>query len=271
MTERSQHRAMAVGQLTAEVLVLADPRTFDNLAFHMPGLSVRVLDRPESFLADVSDLRPRVALVYLPPATPNVITSVAALRRRRTALRCILVNEPDGVEARLRALDGGFDEALTSLVTAEELIGRLAILARAQRNGRDRLTVGEGSELDVATRQLVRDGRAVHLRPKEFRLLEALARHPGRVQSRSQLLDRVWGPGRAGDPRTVDVHIRWLRAKVEPKPDKPVHLVTVRGVGYRLDPAGTERELPHPSASSPPDGPGLPHPGARAVSSLTER
>ncbi len=256
---------MAVEGFGAEVLVLADPHTFDGLAFHMPGLSVRVLERPESFLAALSDLRPRVALVYLPPATQNVIASVAALRRRRTALRCILVNELNGVEARLHALDVGFDEALTSLVTAEELVGRLAILARTQRNGRDRLAVGEGSELDVSTRQLVRDGRRVHLRPKEFRLLEALARHPGRAQSRSQLLDRVWGPGRAGDPRTVDVHIRWLRAKVEPNPDKPVHLVTVRGMGYRLDPAGTERELTQPFASSPPGGPGLPDPEARAV------
>ena len=257
------------GERGADVLVLADPRTFGRLAFHMPGLSVRVVERSESFLAELSDSRPRVALVYLPPATPGVIASVAALRRRRTALRSILVNDLDGVEARLNALNAGFDEALTSLVTTEELVGRLTILARAQRNGRDRLAVGEGSELDLATRQLVRDGRAVHLRPKEFRLLEALARHPGRAHTRSQLLDRVWGPDHAGDPRTVDVHIRWLRAKVEPNPDKPVHLVTVRGMGYRLDPAG---ELQGQHASPPLDGPGLPDPGARAVPpSLTER
>jgi DNA-binding response OmpR family regulator len=261
--------ALEEGERGADVLVLADPRTFGSLAFQMPGLSVRVLERSESFLTELSDSRPRVALVYLPPATLHVIASVAALRRRRTALRSILVNELDGVEARLQALDAGFDEALTSLVTTEELVGRLTILARAQRNGRDRLAVGEGSELDLATRRLVRDGRAVHLRPKEFRLLEALARHPGRVQSRSQLLDRVWGPGHAGDPRTVDVHIRWLRAKVEPNPDRPVHLVTVRGMGYRLDPGG---ELEQPNASSPLDGPGFPDPEARAVlSSLTER
>ena len=67
-----------------------------------------------------------------------------------------------------------------------------------------------------------------------------LAAHPGRAYTRRQLLDRVWGPDQVGDPRTVDVHIRWLRSKIEPQPDRPTHLVTVRGVGYRLDPPLTE-------------------------------
>jgi DNA-binding response OmpR family regulator len=75
----------------------------------------------------------------------------------------------------------------------------------------------------------------VHLRPKEFGLLAMLAGHPGRAWTRRQLMDRVWGPGHAGESRTVDVHVRWLRSKIEPDPAHPVRLVTVRGVGYRLD------------------------------------
>jgi two-component system, OmpR family, response regulator RegX3 len=228
------------GPRDPDVLVLAGTRAFIGVADLPPGLSLRVIDRPEAFLACLCETRPRIALVHLPPATPELIATVAALRRRRTALRAILVNDPIGVGARLAALQAGFDEALTALVTADELAGRLAILARPPRNGRDRLPVGDGSELDLATRELIRDGRAVRLRPKEFHLLEALARHPGRVHSRIQLLDRVWGPGRAGDPRTVDVHVRWLRAKLEPNPDRPLHLVTVRGMGYRLNPGGRE-------------------------------
>ncbi len=74
------------------------------------------------------------------------------------------------------------------------------------------------------------------MRPKEFSLLALLARNPGRVYTRRQLLDRVWGPGTSSDPRTVDVHVRWLRSKIEPDPGRPIHLVTVRGIGYRLDP-----------------------------------
>ena len=69
-------------------------------------------------------------------------------------------------------------------------------------------------------------------------LLAMLAAHPGRAYTRRQLLDRVWGPGHAGDPRTVDVHVRWLRSKIEQQPEAPEHLVTVRGVGYRLDAGG---------------------------------
>ncbi len=83
-----------------------------------------------------------------------------------------------------------------------------------------------------------RSGTLVHLRPKEFQLLSVLASHPGRAYTRRQLLDQVWGTGHDGDPRTVDVHVRWLRSKIEPRPEAPVHLVTVRGVGYRLDPEG---------------------------------
>ena len=64
-----------------------------------------------------------------------------------------------------------------------------------------------------------------------------LAAHPGRAYTRRQLLDRVWGHDHEGDPRTVDVHVRWLRSKLEPQPDAPVHIVTVRGVGYRLIPS----------------------------------
>lgn len=81
-----------------------------------------------------------------------------------------------------------------------------------------------------------RDGLAVHLRPKEFGLLALMASHPGRAYTRRELLERVWGKGHETGVRTVDVHVRWLRQKLEADPERPVHLVTVRGVGYRLDP-----------------------------------
>jgi DNA-binding response OmpR family regulator len=75
----------------------------------------------------------------------------------------------------------------------------------------------------------------IHLRPREYALLALLASHPGRAYSRRELLDRAWGRNHPGGEGTVDVHVRWLRSKIEPKPDQPVHLVTVRGTGYRLD------------------------------------
>ncbi len=107
--------------------------------------------------------------------------------------------------------------------------------ARA-RAGRTRSRSGNDLVLDLVAHELRRDGRTVHLRPKEFGLLAMLAAHPGRAYTRRQLLDRVWGSEHDGDPRTVDVHVRWLRAKIEPEPARPVHLITLRGIGYRLDP-----------------------------------
>lgn len=98
------------------------------------------------------------------------------------------------------------------------------------------LEFGDAFELDTLAHELRHRGRRIHLRPKEFGLLALLAAHPGRAYTRAELLDRVWGR-RHGAGRTVDVHVRWLRSKIEPDPERPATLVTVRGVGYRLDPA----------------------------------
>ena len=120
-----------------------------------------------------------------------------------------------------------------------EIAGRLGLLAERLRADRvTSLPVAEGMELDLLGRTLRRNGRAVHLRPLEFRLLEELARQAGRPVSRAWLFQRIWGSRLADGSRTVDVHVRWLREKVERYPDQPVHLLTIRGVGYQLEPGG---------------------------------
>ena len=184
--------------------------------------------------------RPRIVLVPEPPATLSDLRLVAEERRRRQGLRAVHLAPPDAVDERIAALRLGFDDALPWTIEPVELAGRLRILlARASggpAGGRGIIAIGEGLELDLVAHELRRDGTPIHLRPKEHRLLALLAAHPGRAYTRRQLLDRVWGSDRQGDPRTVDVHIRWLRSKLEPDPANPIHLVTVRGVGYRLDP-----------------------------------
>jgi two-component system KDP operon response regulator KdpE len=156
----------------------------------------------------------------------------------------LLLNDPDDAAGRLDALARGIDDALPRTVGAPEIGGRIRILAdRTRGDAGDRLTVGEGVELDLAARALRRHGRLVHLRPMEFRLLEELARNPGRPVSRAWLLRRVWGSDGLDGSRTVDVHIRWLRAKVERDPGHPQHLLTVRGVGHQLE-LGTEAQEP---------------------------
>jgi DNA-binding response OmpR family regulator len=99
-----------------------------------------------------------------------------------------------------------------------------------------RLPVAEGFELDLAARELRHAGVPVHLRPREFQLLATLAADPGRAFTRRQLMDLAWEPELHVDPRTVDVHVHWLRSKIEATPARPTHLVTIRGFGYRLDP-----------------------------------
>jgi DNA-binding response OmpR family regulator len=139
----------------------------------------------------------------------------------------------------MAALARGFDDALTTATTGDELAARLTWLeaqARERPAPGAGLPIAEDLELDLLAHDLRRGSASVHLRPKEFGLLALMASHPGRAYTRRELLDRVWGQGHHGGPRTVDVHVRWLRSKIEPDPDRPIHLVTVRCVGYRLDP-----------------------------------
>jgi two-component system, OmpR family, response regulator RegX3 len=171
------------------------------------------------------------------------LATILALRGGRTRPRILFVTPRASEVERLAALEAGADEALAAPVTTSELAARISLLVRRARPDRvTRLRIGDRVELDLDRRELLRDGAWVHLRPREAELLELFARAPGKVLSRDHILERVWGPGHVGDRRTVDVHVRWLRAKIEPSPHEPVLLLTVRGVGYRLEtPALTER------------------------------
>lgn len=217
------------------------------LAIDGPGLQLEAIVPATTRLQAVADPvrfatllregRPRVAIVAAPPANDSDVELVAQERRRRFSLRTIHLSAPADAAARLGALRQGYDDALPQSIDPHELAGRAAWLEEQARvRANVNVEVADGLELDLVAHELRRDGRAVHLRPKEFQLLAMLAAHPGRAFTRRQLLDRVWGLDQAGDPRTVDVHVRWLRSKVEREPERPVHLVTVRGVGYRLDP-----------------------------------
>jgi DNA-binding response OmpR family regulator len=221
-------------------LVLADHGAPVELPSIVGDATIRLVSDGGTFVDLLHRLRPTLALVAVPPATPAEVERTADERRRRAGLRIVHVGEPEAVQARLAALADGFDDAVPLTIGADELAGRLAILAQRVRPVRtpSTLPVADDAELDLLAHQLRRGGVAVHLRPKEFRLLEMLAAHPGRAYTRRQILDRVWGSGHDGDPRTVDVHVRWLRSKIETDPEHPIHLVTVRGVGYRLDPPG---------------------------------
>ena len=220
-------------------LALSEGGPVADLAGIVGARTIQTTTDPQLFADLLRSMRPRVAIVATPPAGPADIEVALDERRRRSTLRVVLISPSAAIGPRLHALRAGADEALADTIHPTELGARLTLLEeRARPRPASLLTVSDETELDLAAHEVRRSGSLVHLRPKEFQLLSVLASHPGRAYTRRQLLDRVWGIGHDGDPRTVDVHVRWLRSKIEPRPEAPIHLVTVRGVGYRLDPEG---------------------------------
>jgi DNA-binding response OmpR family regulator len=219
--------------------VLASEGTAADLPDTAKAVTVRVTSDPRRFRDILLAERPRIVVVCQPPADDVDLDLVASERRRRPRLRALHLAPPGAVADRIAALARGFDDALTTTTTSGELAARLGLLearARERPAPGSTLPIAHGMELDLVAHELRRDALAVHLRPKEFGLLALLASHPGRAYTRQELLERVWGKGRASGVRTVDVHVRWLRKKIEADPERPTHLVTVRSVGYRLDP-----------------------------------
>ncbi|MYA20917.1 MAG: response regulator transcription factor [Chloroflexi bacterium] len=144
---------------------------------------------------------------------------------------------------KIAGLDLGADDYVTKPFSMQELVARVGAMLRRDRISRQAangvsggVLRGGGIELRPDAREVRRDGEVVRLRPKEFELLECLMRHPGQVLTRDRILEHVWGYEFGGGTRTVDVHMRWLRQKLEATPSKPQHLVTVRTVGYKFVP-----------------------------------
>ena len=220
-------------------LALADGGPVSELGAIVGARSIQSTTDPVTFAELLRSARPRIAIIGTPPASLGDLELALDERRRRPQMRVVLISPLAAIGERLEALRAGADEAHADTIDARELGARLALLEeRSRPRPSTLLAITDDTELDLAAHEVRRAGSLVHLRPKEFQLLTVLAAHPGRAYTRRQLLDRVWGHDHDGDPRTVDVHVRWLRSKIEPQPDRPVHLVTVRGVGYRLDPEG---------------------------------
>lgn len=218
-------------------IALAADGPVADLAASLPPERLRVVRDPAVFDALLCAGRPHLAVLAMPLARQEDLFVAVRERRRRSTLRLLHLSDPDAVAIRLEALRLGFDEALADTISADELMARMELLEqRAQTRHGAGMLVADGVVLDPIAHEVRRAGDLIHLRPREYQLLAMLAAHPGRAYTRRQLLDRVWGLNHDGDPRTVDVHVRWLRSKIEPQPDAPAHLVTVRGVGYRLDP-----------------------------------
>jgi DNA-binding response OmpR family regulator len=160
-----------------------------------------------------------------------------SIRRHSTVPILMLTARGDEFD-RVLGLELGADDYLSKPFGMRELIARVRALLRraatAQAERSTRPVLAGPLRLDPQRREVSMNGAMLSLRPREFDLLLHLARHPGQVFTREQLLDQVWGYDFGGGSRTVDVHVRWLRQKIETDPARPQHLQTVRSVGYRL-------------------------------------
>lgn len=193
---------------------------------------------------DAAERRPW-GLIILDLGLPGIdgLEICRRVRRHRHYTPVLMLTAKATESDRVFGLNLGADDYVTKPFCLQELIARVqAIFRRCAALQRDHDTTPPDSDrvrhgglsIDVAARQVEIDGRAVALTAKEFDLLAYFARHPGRVYTRAQLLDEVWGYGHAGYEHTVNSHINRLRAKIEQDPARPAYVVTVWGVGYRF-------------------------------------
>jgi two-component system, OmpR family, phosphate regulon response regulator PhoB len=204
------------------------------------GFAVCVAADGEEALIQIAERKPEVVLLdWMLPLVSGI--EVCRQIRRAPASRTlpIIMLTARGEEGdRVRGLNSGADDYVVKPFSPTELIARLrAVMRRAQpTSGEDVLRFTDVA-MDLVAHRVTRDGKPIHLGPTEFRLLRFLMQHPGRVFSREQLLDQVWGHDVYVEVRTVDVHIRRLRKALNA--DKTADLIrTVRAAGYALDTAG---------------------------------
>jgi two-component system response regulator RegX3 len=150
-----------------------------------------------------------------------------------------MLTAKDAESDKVAGLELGADDYMTKPFSMRELVARIrAQLRRATKTGAlaesNEVLRGGAVELDIDAHEARLNGLPVDLRPKEFELLESLMRRRNRLAARHTLIDEVWGPSYFGDTKTLDVHIKRLRQKLEPDPARPTHIVTVRGLGYKF-------------------------------------
>lgn len=182
--------------------------------------------------------RERPDLVLLDLMLPGISgTEVCRRLRARSNVPIIMVTAKDAEVDRVVGLELGADDYITKPFSSRELIARIrAVLRRgtAAPVALDAPVEARGVRVDRGRHEVHVDGRKVDLPPKEFDLLELLVCNAGLVLTRGQLIEEVWGPDYVGDTKTLDVHVRRLRTRVERDPHNPQRIVTVRGIGYRF-------------------------------------
>ncbi|MGH9044329.1 MAG: response regulator [Acidimicrobiales bacterium] len=227
--------------MSNRILVVEDDeriRSSMRLALEEEGYDVDDVASGEEALDHFAAQGPDVALIDLMLPGMDGFECCRAMRRQ-SAVPIIIVTARTDTHDVVAGLEAGADDYVTKPFVAKELGARIRALLRRARPAEEEPRVLAFGELELIPEQGAlrrKDGEDIHCTRTEFRLLCELATNPNKVLTREQLLDRVWGYDFFGDGRLVDVHIRRLRTKVEPDPALPRHILTVRGMGYKLVP-----------------------------------
>lgn len=226
----------------SRILIVEDEESFaDPLAFLLrkEGFTTAVAVTGQQALEEFD--RNGADIVLLDLMLPGMSgTDVCKQLRARSAVPVIMVTARDSEIDKVVGLELGADDYITKPYSARELIARIRAVLRRGGEETD-VALGPAAleagpvRMDVERHTVTVSGEDVPLPLKEFDLLEYLLRNVGRVLTRGQLIDRVWGADYVGDTKTLDVHVKRLRSKIEHDPSAPHHLVTVRGLGYKFD------------------------------------
>jgi two-component system response regulator RegX3 len=226
----------------ARVLVVEDEESFSDALSYLlrkEGFEVSVADTGPAALTEFD--RTGADIVLLDLMLPDMSgTEVCRQLRTRSQVPIIMVTARDSEIDKVVGLEIGADDYVTKPYSPRELVARVRAVLRRRSTAPAETAAPSLSagpvRMDVERHVVTVAGAPVQLPLKEFELLELLLRNAGRVLTRGQLIDRIWGADYVGDTKTLDVHVKRLRSKVEPVPSSPRHIVTVRGLGYKFEP-----------------------------------
>lgn len=229
------------------ILVVEDePTLLDTLEYNLAHQGYRVITASDGVMAVERARQGQPELILLDIMIPKMDGfEVCRTLRKEMNVPILMLTARDDEIDKVVGLEVGADDYLTKPFSMRELLARIKALLRRVRLIREEMTVATASEaermvfgdltLDLPRGEVRLGDLPIPLKPKEYELLVFLARNRGMALSRDLILERVWGWEFAGGTRTVDVHVRWLREKIESDPAQPTRIVTVRGIGYRFE------------------------------------
>ncbi len=220
------------------ILLVEDDLTLrETLAMTLEanGYAVERLADANGLTEHVLHAAPEVVILDVMLPGLDGLSACRALRTAGATVPVLMLSARSGDLDKIVGLEAGADDYVTKPFSTGELLARVRALLRRVPATRSTYVESGDLGLDLVGRRVTRAGKDVRLTQKEFNLLAELMRNPGVVLSRDLLLEKVWGYDYIGDSRTVDVHIRWLREKIEDDPSSPTRITTVRGVGYRFE------------------------------------